>query len=354
MVVAPRMTIAAAALVMLAAAAAPPAGAQAQSAVAIAEGDGILIDGRKFEMVLGPPRGNVGELVRALGARELGPGAIIFRSGGRLYIAGAPAALPHDRISIAYEAPKNPEHQQVYALVKERRILEILKELLSPFRLPVDLEIRTVGCDGVANAYFDHKGDQRTIRMCYEFLQLMLQELPNQEGARRNDALIGQLFLVLLHEAGHAIYDIFQVPVLGSQEDAADQFAGYVMLQFGGDRAYRLIRGAAHSFQRIIAKIKDKPDVTLPLTAFSNEHSRPERRFYNLACSAYGYDEKLFASMIDDEWLPERRARRCRAEFEDLTFALRQLVGQHLDKALARKVLAKKWLSDEGPVAQAR
>jgi hypothetical protein len=347
MVVVPRRaSIAAAALVVLAAAV-PSAGAQAQNAVAIAEGDGILIDGRTFEMVPGRARRDVGRQIRALGAREIGPGAIIFRAGDRLYIAGASDAPPRQPISVAYEAPKNPEHQKVYELVKERRVLEILRGILSPFRLPVDLEIRTVGCDGVANAYFDRKEDRRTIRMCYEFLQVMMKELPNEEGGTRNDALIGQLFLVLLHESGHAIYDIFEVPILGSQEDAADQFAGYVMLQFGGDRAYRLIRGAAHSFQRIIARIKEKPDVTLPLTAFSNEHSRPERRFYNLVCSAYGYDPRLFASVIDDEWLPESRARRCKAEFEDIRFALRQLVGQHVDKALARKVIETRWLDQQ-------
>jgi len=357
MVVAPRTTnIAAAALVALAAAV-PTAGIQAQSIVGLAEGDGIFVDGRNFEILHRNSRSGARDLVNALGAREIGPGAIVFRSGDKLYIVDAPAGLPAVAavapISVAYEAPKNPEHQKVYELVKERRVLESLKGLLAPFRLPVDLEIKTVGCDGVANAFFDRKGKRRTIRMCYEFLQVMLDELPNEsaEGTTRNDALIGQLFLVLLHEAGHAIYDIFEVPILGSQEDAADQFANYVMLQFGGERAYRLVRGAAHSFKRIIAKLKDKPDVTLPLTAFSSEHSRPEQRFFNLACSAYGYDAKLFASVIDEEWLPEKRAKRCKAEYEDLTFAMRRLVGPYVDKAMARKVLDTKWLPDDSPAA---
>jgi len=365
MVAAPTpVSIAVAALVALAIAV-PPAPAEAQNAVNIAEGDGIFIDGRNFEIVHRNGRGAAGHLVKALGARELGPGAIIFRSGDRLYLVDAPAGLPRagaaepqrGTIVIAYDPPKNPEHQTVYELVKERRVLEILQQLLTPFRLPVDLDIRTVGCDGVANAFFDRKGGQRTIRMCYEFLQVMLDELPSEnaaDGTTRNDALIGQLFLVLLHEAGHAIYDIFEVPVLGSQEDAADQFATYVLLQFGGERAYRLIRGAAHSFKRIIADIKDKPDVTLPLTAFSNDHSRPEQRFFNMACSAYGYNSKLFASVIDEEWLPEKRAKKCKAEYEDITFALRRLVGPHVDQALARKVLDTKWLPEESPTGSAR
>ena len=362
MVAAPRpANIAAAALVALAATM-PTAGTQAQNAVSLAEGDGIFIDGRKLEILYGKHRSDAGNLVKSLGAREIGPGAIIFRSGDRLYITDAPAGLPavaaveppQGSISIAYETPKNPEHQKVYALIKELRALEILKGLLAPFRLPVDLEIKTVGCDGVANAFFDRTGGQRSIRMCYEFLQVMMQDLPNEtaaEGTTRNDELIGQLSLVLLHEAGHAIYDIFEVPILGSQEDAADQFASYVMLQFGGERAYRLIRGAAYSFKPIVAKLKDKPDVTLPLTAFSSDHSRPEQRFFNLACSAYGYDAKLFASLVDDEWLPEKRAKRCKAEYADLTFAMRRLVGPYVDKALARKVLDTKWLSEESPAA---
>ena len=126
------------------------------------------------------------------------------------------------------------------------------------------------------------------------------------------------------------------------------------MLQFGGERAYRLIRGAAHSFKRIVARLKDKPDVTLPLTAFSSDHSRPEQRFFNLACSAYGYDAKLFASMIDEEWLPAKRARKCKDEYADLTFAMKRLAGPHVDRALARKVLDTGWLPEESPAAEAR
>src|SRR5689334_11404306 len=113
MVVAPRTThIAAAALVALAAAV-PTAGTQAQSIVGLAEGDGIFIDGRNFEILHRNSRSDARDLVNALGAREIGPGAIVFRSGDKLYIVDAPAGLPAVAgvapISVAYEAPKNPE-----------------------------------------------------------------------------------------------------------------------------------------------------------------------------------------------------------------------------------------------------
>jgi hypothetical protein len=356
--------IAAAALVMLAAAF-PTNGTQAQNAISLADRNGIFIDGRNFEILQGKSQSDVRHLVDALSAREIGPGAIIFRAGDRLYIVDARAVLPagaavepqHGQVFIAYETPKNPEHQKVYERIKEFRALEMLKQLLGPFRLPVDLEISTAGCDGAANAFFDRKGKRRTIRMCYEFLQNIMQEVPSEttaEGITPQEALVGPLFLVLLHETGHAMFDIFQVPVLGSQEDAADQFATYVLLQFGGQRAQRLLRGAAYSFKRIVADIKDKPNVTLPLEAFSSDHSRPEQRFFNMACVAYGYDDKLFAGAVDKEYLPEKRAKKCKAEYDDLAFALQRLVGPHIDTAAARELLDRRWLSEERPAAAAR
>jgi hypothetical protein len=62
-----------------------------------------------------------------------------------------------DRIDIAYVAPRSPEHQPVLELVKEHRTLEKIKQLLSPLRLPRRLLIKTEGCDGTSNAWYDGK-----------------------------------------------------------------------------------------------------------------------------------------------------------------------------------------------------
>lgn len=270
---------------------------------------------------------------------------------------GGSAAPRRGEISIAYETPKNPAHQKVYELIRERRTLETLQLLLSPFRLPVDLELKTVPCDGVVDAFFYRKGDRREIRVCYEFLQEIMQAVPNEPtpaGVTPQDALIGPLFLVLMHEAGHAIYDIFKVPILGNQEDAADLFAIYAMLQFGGQHAFRLIRGAGYSYKRMLEAFRDRPQVSLPLTAFSSEHSRPEQRFFNLACMAYGYDAKLFAEMVDQGFLPEKRAKTCKGQYGDIAFAMDQLIVPHVDKALARQVLDRRWPDEETPATGAR
>jgi hypothetical protein len=331
--------------------------ATAQTAGSMADTDGLFIDGKNFRIVPGKANGDLGNHLTAMGAREIGPGAIIFRSGDKLYIAGAPMGTPafeaqREAIHIAYEPIKNPEHQQVYDKVRERQSLEMIKRLLSPFRLPVDLNIKMVPCDGVANAWFDRDGKNRTIRICYEYLKEVVDRLPKettQEGIEPQDAMVGQMLFAVLHETGHAMYDIFDVPVLGHQEDAADQFATWIMLQFGGERAHRVIRGAAYSYKGFIKRLKDDPKVTLPLEAFSSDHGQPEERFFNLVCIAYGYDPKIFTKVVDLNLLPQSRAKKCKFEYEDIAHAMHELIGPHVDKELAKKVLADNWVTDNLP-----
>jgi hypothetical protein len=58
-----------------------------QTAIAIPDNDSVYVDAKSFQMVPGKGKGDAGVQIRDLGARELGPGAIIIRSGNKLYIA---------------------------------------------------------------------------------------------------------------------------------------------------------------------------------------------------------------------------------------------------------------------------
>jgi hypothetical protein len=342
----------AAAAVSLAAGAATVGVAQAQNALGnISNNASIFIDGKTFDILGGKSKDDVAGQIKALDARELGS-AIIFRSGGKLYIAGgggnqsAPTLLPAEGpVHITYEEPTDPSLKETYETLKEKRGLEIFRELLGPFRLPEDLYIKAVGCDGIPNAYFfREKNDQATIRICYEYIKEVKDKLPKeitQDGIEPHEAMVGQLLFAILHEFGHAAFDLFQVPVFGRQEDAADQFATYIMLQFGGDKAHYLIKGAAYSYNGMIKSLKDKPEVTVHLAAFSSDHGAPQERFYNLVCIAYGHDPQRFAAMVEKGYLPEHRAKVCKYEYGNLRFAFRRMILPHIDVAKAREVIER-------------
>ena len=247
-----------------------------------------------------------------------------------------------NRILFEYVPPTNPAHQHLYTLLKERRTLEKLQEVFSPFRLPINLTLRTIGCDGVSNAWY-HRPD---VSVCYEYLEEIYQKMPKETtaaGVTPADAVLGQTFYVFGHEMGHAVFDVLEVPVLGDAENAADHFSAYTMLQFGKDQAKGLITGAAYSYKQYV----QNPDVSAPLVAFSDIHAAPAQRFYNMLCLAYGADPILFAEFVakdSPDYLPKARARNCKSEYDQVTFAFRDLIRPNLDEALEKQVMDKTWL----------
>jgi hypothetical protein len=333
----------------------------------IGDNDSIFVDGETFKVIPGEGRGDVSAQIRALTARELGPGAIIFRSGKRLYIveASQPAARPAypvtnpdadrarpNRIRIEYAPPKNPAHEMLYDRIRDSHVLERMQEILSPFRLPVDLTIKTLGCDGMINSWYNTDDGKPTVHMCYELLADILQNVPKETtpaGITPSDAVAGQFFFWTTHEVGHALFDIYQTPLFGREEDAADQFAVFIMLQFGKDQARRLIGGAAYAANEVIKSFDPKSAVEKPLDKYSSVHGLPEQRFYNLVCWAYGADPVTFADVVEKGYLPKRRAGNCEYEYQTFKRAFAKKMLPHIDRQMARAVLNTAWLPPSGP-----
>src|SRR5262245_59274607 len=143
-----------------------------------------------------------------------------------------------NRMVVEYVPPTNPAHQTLYKRLMERRVLEKLQEVFSPFRLPVELKLRTVGCDGVSNAWYQKpapgSSSPPTVSVCYEYIAEIQQSMPPETtpaGITPMNAMLGQFFYVFAHEMGHAVFDVLGVPVMGREEDDADNFATYLMLR---------------------------------------------------------------------------------------------------------------------------
>jgi hypothetical protein len=242
-----------------------------------------------------------------------------------------------NRVSIEYVHPKNPAHLQIYQLLKERLVLERLQVLLSPFRLPRTLKVSLAGCDGEADAFYE----DAAITICYEYLADLRSKMPAKttpEGIEPIDTIVGPLIDTSLHEAGHALFDMLQLPVFGREEDAADQVAAYIYLQFGKTIAPRFIMGTAYAY---LSEAKENAAAARPLTAFAGEHGTPAQRMYNVLCIAYGSDPELFGYVVTKKYLPEKRAEQCEAEYDQVANAFEDLVHPHLDLALVRKLRAE-------------
>jgi putative metallopeptidase DUF4344 len=167
------------------------------------------------------------------------------------------------RVSIVYIPPRNSALQAPYDVLKERHALEKVQEILSPIRWPEELNIKAAEC-GVVNSWYKRENLKPTVTICYEFLKRIFETLPNEttpDGITRADAAVGQFLWLALHETGHAAFDILDVPIFGSAEDAADNFATYIILQFGKNQARRLILGAAWAWRAYLGDYRKNPVV---------------------------------------------------------------------------------------------
>ena len=244
-------------------------------------------------------------------------------------ILGASPARAAESVRIAYVQPDNPEHEAIFKTLKEKRVLETLQGLLRGFRLPRPLLLQMTGCKGVANAWYEDS----TVTVCYEFVADVLARAPQTttpEGITREDAIVGLIAAVALHETGHALFDLLDVPIFGREEDAADQFAAYILLQLRQEEARRMIGGVALMFWN--QSSLQKAD----LGAFSSIHGLLAQRFFNLICMAYGSDPKYFVDLVDKGPLPKERAQGCEGEYAQATYAMETLIGRHLGGSRAK------------------
>jgi hypothetical protein len=245
-------------------------------------------------------------------------------------------------IVISYVEPTNPAHRPTYERLRARQVLEEFRDFLSPLRLPQPLEIKVQGCNGMINAWYS----SRTIAICYEYIEwirkLAAQATP-EDAVTPGDAVMGPFVDVLLHELAHAVFDVLKIPVFGREEDAADQLAAFLLLQFGEDVARRTITGTALFF-RLMAEGK-QPDAN----DFASTHGIPAQRFYNVLCIAYGAHREVFRDFVNKGLLPQHRAPHCLWEYKQIAHAFATLIGPHIDAELQKKVQARKWLRpDDG------
>ena len=149
------------------------------------------------------------------------------------------------------------------------------------------------------------------VTICYEFLDEIWRNSSSKQtpsGISAIDTVIGPFVDVVLHEVGHAVFDYWQIPLFGREEDAADQFSAYIVLQFPKDEARRLILGNAYQYKGDVQVGGQSSGIPVALKKFADVHGTPQQRFFNVLCIAYGADAKLFADLAEKDFLPKDRA----------------------------------------------
>jgi len=247
-----------------------------------------------------------------------------------------PAELQNPNVEIVYKEPRTAAFKPIAERVKQRRVLEQLRVFLAPLRLPRKLTVNVDECGASMREY----QPQGPVIICYEVIDQIEKVAAKADPVVRDRVLIGAFVQAAFHETAHAVFDILQVPVWGRANDAADRLAAFIMVQFGEDVAMQTILGTA-TFFRLSGR-------TWTGSEFAEVNSPEAQRFFNYLCIAIGGAPKTFDFLVnpkdkEEQLLPDRRAERCKAEFEQVRMAFNLRIMPHVDPDILVKVRAIQW-----------
>ena len=236
--------------------------------------------------------------------------------------------------SVVYVEPVQSLHRPIYDKLKAERWLERIQSVIQLFKTPKPVGLRLDNCNGEVEAWFEHDA----ITVCYEYLhvvarQIEARSLPPWVGS--GEALGGAFVDAVLHELGHALFRYHRIPILGREEDAADQLSVFLILYLGGDDATGLIRGVANVYLTwmLFARDRASGDALAALRhREARAHPTPAQRLYNLVCLALGSDPDDFAALAKAIDLSKQRVEDCPAEYAQVEAAFRKLVRPHVDE----------------------
>jgi putative metallopeptidase DUF4344 len=269
--------------------------------------------------------------------------ALVACAGNAPSPAAAQAELTNSKIEYAYFPPKTMKYQETLDRLKSRQVLELLSQFLSPLRLPHKLFLVTSECGENASPYYSP--GQWAIFLCYEFMEVLDKIAPKQgqpvQGFTRDDVVVGGFVGVVLHEAGHAVFDMLEVPMFGREEDAADAMATFIALQFNKEVARTVTKGFAYIWN-MFGNPKEWEH-------YADEHGTSAQRFFNTLCLAYGGDPQTFKEFVDKGWLPKARAANCASEYQQVRFAFSRTILPYVDQDKMKLVQARDWLKASAP-----
>lgn len=234
----------------------------------------------------------------------------------------------------AYATPQSPDLQRIYARVSEVDLLRRLPEVQTidgMFALPRRLRYVTAEC-GEFGAFY--RPAEAEVVLCYETLRTLYERGQEQQrnGGLGEDHPLryvrANVRFIVLHETGHALVHLLDLPVTGRQEDAVDQLAAILMLRFAGldETAVEVIDNLRMAANWMLSRSTGAYN----LDAYAAEHALGEQRYFNLQCLIYGTDPTGFAGMVDTGDLTATRAGGCAREMRLATRAWLRLLLPHL------------------------
>ena len=239
-----------------------------------------------------------------------GPGATAS-TGPDASVGSAPIADAGD-FGLTYQPAENRNLAGLIDPIREAAVIEPEIDWLNQaFALPRDVTVVWLEC-GEDNAFYDT--ETTTIELCYEMVDDFVDRF-EADGDDPEDAFwyaMDAAAFFFHHEVGHALVDLYALPITGREEDASDELAAITLIEGWEDGALTLM-AAMDSFY--LSGMEEEASGDAEDLPFWDEHAFDLQRFYRIACLIYGSDAEEEAWLVEDGSVPEEQAEACVDEY---------------------------------------
>jgi len=190
-------------------------------------------------------------------------------------------------------------------VINDGRLGIMVDSLNAVLALPTTVPIFHQVC-GQANAYY-YPADAQ-ITLCLDLLQEIWFGFAGVEAWTPEEVENASLWtwaFIFLHEAGHGLIHLLNLPAVGREEDAVDEFASIYLIAVG--------HGEAAVFAAVYWYLTGQD--AAPNIALADEHGLNLQRFYNMICLVYGSDPASYGFLVEIFPDFQQRVDRCPAEY---------------------------------------
>lgn len=139
--------------------------------------------------------------------------------------------------------------------------------------------------------------------------------------------VINNSLFTIYHEVGHLLVDQHEWPILGREEDVADNFATYTLLSQRRRSYHEALKDSALGW-----KLEDEAYGRRNNPSdYYNEHSLDLQRAYQIVCMLVGEDRETFYQTAQEWRIDRDRQVGCRADYQQISRSFEQLLSPFLN-----------------------
>ncbi|MBT9587100.1 hypothetical protein IV102_27405 [bacterium] len=212
------------------------------------------------------------------------------------------------RIKVSFVQPQRPVGRAMHDAFSNdpNRGLQTLMDVVSnEFKLPRNLDV-IFAETGEINCWYNPS--KHHVVMTYDFMEFIIKDAVQNKSteAEAIQYATGAILFTLMHEMSHALIGEMDIPVVGREEDAADEFATMILLD-AGPQGHEILGSAADWFGVMARNQKDM--------AFWDEHSLDQQRLFNILLLMYGHSPDTYGTIVS-QVVPRNRMAKALHEYK--------------------------------------